>query len=171
MLQTATFSIGSDAAVFNFMVFLAEFEGNEGFENVTKIEFTDLAVLEKGVFSASAARLMRRLTGLKSVSLVGRLDDLVWTFERGGRELDIDAMERKYDLRAITQLPALEKVTLELHPFMALQKRLAGMEQERLAAELGGCAFPGLESFWGLKEWIEMKALDGMRLVEVVCPK
>jgi hypothetical protein len=172
MIQRATFSISTDAAVFSLIVFLNEFQPHESYEDVRTLEFTSLTPFEKGEFSANAPTLLRKCTGLRELRLLVDFQDLEWTYTRGGRELDIDAMLGKYDLEAIAQLPNLQTVVLDLAPSMALQKRLAAMEEERAdLSALLHCVIPGVGSFWGLKEWLELKALEDMRVLNVVCPE
>lgn len=171
IIQSATFSIATDCAIFNLMVFLNEFQENKEYGKVQSLEFTELSLFERGEFSANSTTLLQRCPNLKNVTLLVSFDDLIWTYERGGRELDVTRMTQKYDLHAITQLPSLETITLSLHPFMALGKRLAIMETERLACEQAGFTVQGLEDFWGLKGWLEMQALMGKRLIDVVCPR
>ena len=170
MIKQATFSISSDQAIFNFMIFLNEFEKHESYENVARLEFTDLRMFEKGEFSSNATKILRLCANIKHISLNINLNDLVWTYERGGGELSMDAMTAKYDFMTIVNLELLETVTLNLQPFMALEKRLAAMEQERQIVLLTGCILPGLDSFWGFKDWMELQALDQMKLIDVKCP-
>jgi hypothetical protein len=81
-------------------------------------------------------------------------------------------MSAKYDLDAIAKMPNLEVVSLMLQPSMSLLKRLAVMEQERVRAERAGGVFFGLNSFWGLKEWLVARALQhtGVQRLAVICP-
>ncbi|KAF2470660.1 uncharacterized protein BDR25DRAFT_369101 [Lindgomyces ingoldianus] len=171
LIQNTTFAIPSHCAIYNLMVFLNEFPENQGYERVTSLEFTGLGLFETSAFSSDAAALVRRCPNVKGISLIIHLEDLTFTYTRGCREVDMQDMAEKYDLKEITALDQLEVLTLYLEPFMALQKRVASMERDRVHDEqMAGSSF-GVESFWGLKEWFEMEFLDRMRLVEVRCPK
>jgi hypothetical protein len=171
MIKNATFSISSDAAIFNLMVFLNEFKAHESYENVLSLELTGLDLFEKGEFSSNATKHFRRCPNLRSLSLIMDLNDLVWTYARGGQELDMDAMTKKYDLAIISQLSRLQTVTLNLKPCMSLHKRLVAMESARKQAECAGFMASGLDSFWGLKDWLEFQAIEQMRLPDVRCPQ
>lgn len=175
IIQNATFSLSSDAAIINLMVFLNEFNTSEvlseGYEKVQSLEFTDLSLFSKGMFSANSTKLLRRCPNIKSISLIIDMKELLWTTERGGQELFVDGIAINYDLAALTELAQLETVRLSLHPYMALSKHLRAMEQERDEVQTRtGCMLPGLDSFWGLKEWLELRALDQGRLIDVHCP-
>jgi hypothetical protein len=169
MIQRATFSLANDCSIFNLMVFFNEFEPHESYEKATTLEFTKLSLFVKGEFSANSTKLLQRCPNIKKVSLLIDLSDMIWTYERGGREIDIDAMLAKYDLEALTRLGDIETVTLDVSPSMALSKRLMLMEEERLQAEQSGAVFAGVDSFWGLKEWLVVKALDHIRVLTVLC--
>lgn len=184
MIQNATISISSDAAIFNLMVVLKHFGKHlaqyekrmdevqvDEYRSVRSLEFTSLDLFEKGEFSSNATKLLRQCTNLRSITLIINLKDLIWMYGRGGRELDLDIMTRKYDFEAITKLPRLEVIDVQLHPCMSLQKSLMRMEEERKEAERSGTILPGVDGFWGMKEWLEIQGLDQMRLIEVKCPK
>jgi hypothetical protein len=172
LIQNATFTLATDAAIFNLLVFLREFPDDQGFKNVRSLEFTDLSLFERGTFSSNAAKLLRRCPNLNNLTLIINLNDLLWTYQRGVQELDILAMTKKYDFAAITQLSALYTVNLVLKPFMALEKKLAAMEFDRKLAEVDErkVKVAGVESFWALKDWLEGLAFEHLTLIEVNCP-
>lgn len=170
LIQNTTFTLSSDAAIFNFMVFLNEFPDNEGYSRVTSVEFTSLSLFEKGVFKSNAAWLLQKCPNVQHLSIIAKLEALKMISPRGWKELDVGKMLRTYDLAKIPQMGQLKQVSLSLEPFMALQKRLVSMEGERRLAEQSRGISVGIESFWGLKEWLEMQALDRMRLIDVKCP-
>ncbi|KAF2800505.1 hypothetical protein K505DRAFT_355599 [Melanomma pulvis-pyrius CBS 109.77] len=181
MIKSTTFTISSDSAIFNLMVFLDEFPGNKGYDSVQSLEFagrtvsgtleeTALSLFEKGKFNSNATELLRRCPNVKEISLVISLDDLPWTFDHGGRTLNIVALTDKYDIASITALTKVEVITLSLKPFMALEKIVRTMEEERKTAQMWGWMGPGLDGFWGLKAWFEEQGLDQMRLIDVRCP-
>lgn len=172
MIERATFSLTTDCALFNLIVFFNEFEQPESYEKATALEFTNLSLFEKSDlgFSANSTKLLRQCPNLKRITLIVDLNDVKWTFKRGGREINIDAMLEKYDLEALTRLGDIEVVAFQFQPSMSLGKQLMKMEAERLGAKhKTGLEFPGPGSFWGLKEWLETKALGNMRILGVVC--
>ncbi|ORY18825.1 hypothetical protein BCR34DRAFT_596040 [Clohesyomyces aquaticus] len=171
LVRNTTFSITSDCAVYSLMVLLSEFPKTQGFERVASLELTTLDLFERGEFPSNATALLRRCPSVKRVTLIIHLDELVFTYVRGCREVDMDVMARKFDLKTLATLENLEVLILSLKSFMALQKRIASMEHDRVLDEQMTGTTYGVESFWGLKEWIEMQFLDHMRLVDVHCPK
>lgn len=177
LIKTATFTLSTDVAIYNLIVFLSEFPDNEGFNNITSLEFTSLSLFSRGPFTPSATHLLRRCSNLKHLTLIINLNDLPFTNSTGVQELDIPALTNTYDLAAITHLGSLHTVDLVLKPFMALEKRLAKMEFERKMAEaanggrIGKGTGTGVECFWGLKDWLEGRAFEEMILIEVRCPR
>ncbi|KAF2263191.1 hypothetical protein CC78DRAFT_545163 [Lojkania enalia] len=171
IIKDTTFTLSSDAAIFNLMVFLNEFKNNEGYDGVQHVEFTSLNLFEKDVFSSNAAKLLRRCPNIKSISLLINLDHLIWNDDRRGLELDLHTMARSFDLKVIPGMGDLETVNLDLEPSMALRKKLALMEIARQEYSGMEGMKAGLEVFWGLKDWMEMEALNHGRLITVNCPK
>ncbi|KAF2107303.1 hypothetical protein BDV96DRAFT_303980 [Lophiotrema nucula] len=184
VIQNTTFTLVSEQAVFHFMTFLEEFKDGEqidgyegelatgeGFENVRSLEFVGLGLWEKGVFASAAKMLIKRCPNLASVSLIVDLEDLVWGSGEVGSEINIEFMTKAYDLEALIGLEQLQAVKLGLEPSMSLQKKLARMESERKKAdEQSDRITEGLEGFWGLGQWVQLKCLEQMRTVSVLCP-
>ncbi|KAF2272863.1 uncharacterized protein EI97DRAFT_445473 [Westerdykella ornata] len=170
IIQNATFSIITTSSLYNLMAFLNEFEKGAGYDNLRTAEFTDLGLFERGEFGAPARQLLRRCPNISHVSLLINWNDLLWVLENEVPVLDLDAMTRKFDFQAIARLPNLETVSLNLQPFMALEKRLRCMEAKRLRVAEKGRTFPGLCDFWGLGQWLKRRAQDNMRAIQVHCP-
>jgi hypothetical protein len=180
IIENTTFTLSSDGAIFNLMVFLNEFSDKGGYNAVQSLEFagrtmfgkeeTALGMFEKGKFTSNATELLRRCPNVKNISLVLSMKRLPWTDEDGAQVLNIMKLTKKYDLESIIKLSKLEIVTLSLTPFMALENTVKSMEKTTKNAQRRGFMGPGLEGFWGLKGWMEMQALDQMRLIEVRCP-
>jgi hypothetical protein len=180
IIENTTFTLSSDGAIFNLMVFLNDFTDKEGYNAVQSLEFagrtlfgkeeTALGMFDKGKFTSNATELIHRCPNVKNISLVLSMKRLPWTDEDGARALNLTKLTNKYDLESIIKLPKLEVVALSLTPFMALENTVKSMEATTKNAQLRGFMGAGLEGFWGLKGWMEMQALDHMRLLEVRCP-
>lgn len=181
IIHNTTFTISSDGAIFNLMIFLNEFPDSKGYDAVQSLEFTGrtvlgnqeetaLALFEKGEFAPNATELLRRCPNVKNISLILSLNDLPWTLREGGQAASIAQLTKKYDIASILHLNQLELITLSLKPFMALEKKMKAMEEKTKMAQLKGFEGSGLEGFWGLKYWFEMQALDHMKFIEVRCP-
>jgi hypothetical protein len=179
MIQNTTFTISSDGAIFNLMVFLNEFSDRKGYEAVQSLAFAGrtifgkeesvLGLFEKGEFTSNATELLRRCPNVKSISLILSMEDLSLNFRDGGQALNIMKLTKKVDLASIIKLNQLEIITLTLKPFVALEKTVRSMEETTKIAQLRGFKCSSLEGFWGLKEWFEMQVLNHTRLVEVRC--
>ena len=162
------------------MIFLNEFSDKKGYETVQSLEFAGrtifgkeesaLGPFEKSEFTSNATELLRRCQNVRTITLIPSLKDLPFNFGDGGQALDIKKLTKKFNLASIIELHQLEVITLSLRPFMAQEKTIRAMEETMKISQLRGFKGPGLEGFWGLKEWFEMQALDNMRLVEVRCP-
>ncbi|KAF2689775.1 hypothetical protein K458DRAFT_384413 [Lentithecium fluviatile CBS 122367] len=174
ILRHTTFTIPSDAAIFNFFAWLNEFDCGVGYGLLTRLELVGLEMWEKDEFMANAARLLWRCPNVKTIRLVIDLRDLVFVVEDGVWKLDLDALMGKYDLESLTRMAGLERIELELVPLMALEKRLRRMKNESQEREGMRSRERGdkvrLENFWGLKEWLEERAVRGVGKLEVKCP-
>jgi hypothetical protein len=180
IIQNTTFTISSDGAIFNLMVFLNEFSDKKGYEAVQSLEFAGrtifskeesaLGPFEKGEFTSNATELLRRCQKVMSITLIPCLKDLPSIFGDGGQALNITKLTKEFNLASIIELHQLEVITLSLRPLMALEKTVRVIEETTKISQLSAFKGPGLEDFWELKEWFEMQALDHMRLVEVRCP-
>jgi hypothetical protein len=94
MIQNTTFTISSDGAIFNLMVFLNEFSDRKGYEAVQSLAFAGrtifgkeesvLGLFEKGEFTSNTTELLRRCPNVKSISLILSMEDLSLNFRDGG---------------------------------------------------------------------------------------
>lgn len=168
ILRNAVFTIPSDVAIYNLFVWLNEWDCGKGYGMLTKLELLGLDLFEKDIFTPNGTKLLRSLPNLRYVELMIDLRELAFTFTHGYRELDVDAMARTYDIASLAAMPLAESVRLTLKPFMALEKRLKKIEQEHEECGEGdGKRIGGLETFWGLKDWLEARSVSEM---EVLCP-
>lgn len=176
LIQNATFTISSSSAIFNLMALLREFTAEKGYKAVRSLDFSGdrgvsaLKMFKKGAFSSNAVRLLTRCSNVTHVSITFDLDELPWTYERGGREVDFGSLIYKYDILSVLALPELEVITLSLKPTMALEKRIKTMEEERIAHMLRGWMGAGADGLWGLKEWFLILADGQRKMIEVRCP-
>ncbi|CAI6257876.1 unnamed protein product [Periconia digitata] len=158
----ATITIPSDVAAYNFLVWLGtnaratSVALSHGL--VKSIEFLSLEIMEKGMFTSNATKLMRSLPMLETVALMVDLRSLLFMEgKNGGKAVDVRAMAAKYDLEGLVQVPCLKTVVLTLKPYMALGKMLK---------ELGN---DGTDGFWGLQDWIQGRIAMRGRGVNVIC--
>jgi hypothetical protein len=169
LLRTTTFTIPSDAAIFNFFTLLNAYENGAGYSMITKLELVGLAMFERGEFMANGTRLLTRMPNLKEVTVMIDLRDLVFVDgkeEGKGKVVDLDDLVGRWDLDGLMGLRGLERIEMVLVPFMALGKMVRELEGDvrRKTGE-------GLEGFRGLKNWIEMRVAERGGVVEVVCPR
>jgi hypothetical protein len=167
ILQNTTFTLSSDAAVFNLFRWLDDFDGGIGYELVTNLELVGLDMWTKGEFAANATRLLWRCGNIRKVILITDLRDLKFEVRDDVWLLDMDEMRRRYDLESLTRMVRLERIELALKPFMALEKRLRAMGLSGNRSSDGGT---GLEEFWGLKPWLEKWSVGRAGMVHIDCP-
>ncbi|KAF2016962.1 hypothetical protein BU24DRAFT_407051 [Aaosphaeria arxii CBS 175.79] len=168
IISNTTWTLISVAAIINLCVYLNEID--DSYDAVTSVEFVGLEMLEIDVFRSNATELLQRCQNVQNVNLTIDLNDLIFSYEGGVRAIDMHAMGLKYDFAAITALPELKSVTLALKPFMALEKRLLAIEEEKNAALSNGLWALGVEQFWGMKDWFEFPAGEPGRFIIVTCP-
>ncbi|KAF2748928.1 hypothetical protein M011DRAFT_318945 [Sporormia fimetaria CBS 119925] len=165
VVRTATFTVGTQAAVFNLLVFLRGL-GTHGLANITTLEVANMRLFgTDGEFKSAASYLLEQCPALEHVVLLWDLDDLVWTYARGGPETDMHAMQRKYDLEALVTHPGLRGVTLKFRPRMALRKRIVSLEEERVECKKQcGVLLDGVDGFWGMKRGLEERSGGRVRV-------
>ncbi|KAF1997735.1 hypothetical protein P154DRAFT_578654 [Amniculicola lignicola CBS 123094] len=138
-----------------------------GYENARRLEFVKVELLERGTFKSMGSHLLRRCLGITHVTLLVQIEKIPWRITDGQgrkREVDIEKLRKTVDIDGVIALPQLETLKLVMEPFMAMQKKLAAWEDERIKSGYGADA--GLEGFWGLKEWVEVETCS----VSVECP-
>ncbi|PVI05939.1 hypothetical protein DM02DRAFT_667935 [Periconia macrospinosa] len=169
LLENSTITITSDAAIYNLRVFLNNVDNGNGFNLVRSLSFSTLGVFVKGPFTANATSLVKKMKSLERVTIMVDLRD-VFFFQSIKKEvvaeLDIELFTGWFDIEGLLSAKALTTIVLTLQPYLALCKRiyeLAGGKGEAGVEE-------GLSEFWGLKRWIEEKAAERGRIVEVCCP-
>lgn len=134
---------------------------------MSKLELLGLDMFEKGKFAPHSRNLLRRCANVEEISLVIDLRDLAFTFHNGIRYLDMDALRSRYDFASLTTMAYLRTVTLALKPFMALETQLRRMVQGDQAGIETPDEAPGVERFWGLKDWL---LANGPPTLVVRCP-
>ncbi|KAF1978182.1 hypothetical protein BU23DRAFT_654644 [Bimuria novae-zelandiae CBS 107.79] len=168
LLQDGVWSVSSAAAIYNLLAFLHRTDegdariGSKRRSTPTEIEFVGLALWENSsAFSSDAARLFARCPGIKEVRLLVDLRELPFTRAPGYPMIDIENLAAQFDLERLAAVRDLQELKISFVPFMALKRRLGGLEGERLWAgrlrrEKGDMReVEGMNGFWGLKTWLE----------------
>ncbi|KAF2726547.1 hypothetical protein EJ04DRAFT_582597 [Polyplosphaeria fusca] len=174
LLKSTTFTLSSDPAIFNFMVILEEpdIASNGGGSNVRRLEFTSIRLFERDVFgSSSAAKLIRRCENISFAAILINFEHFKW-FKNvdGTMRVDTNAINEQYDVDVLLELKCLDTISLSLHPSMSLQNKIVqvGRCQEDMHPDVR--VREGLEGLWGMKAWLEGKAFEAGRIIDVGCP-
>lgn len=186
MLLEATWVIASAAAVYNLFAFLHSFTlrniklRTQNTGEPKRIEIVGLGLWEKSNgFPSDAANLLSRCSGIEEIRLFIDLREIPLTRQDGYPMLDISALSATHEIENLTNLRGLRVVMISFLPFMNLRRLLGGLRGEKLWAqrlrnEMGDSTeLVGIESFWGLRCWLEKQSeqVDGGLRVCVESPE
>ena len=186
MLREATWVIASAAAVYNLLAFLHSFTLRNiklrilNTSGPKRIEIVGLGLLEKSNgFHSDAANLISRCPGIEEIRLLIDIREVSLTRQDGYPMLDIYALSATHEIGNLANLQGLRVVMIGFLPFMNLRRLLGGLRGEklwaqRLRTEMGDpTELVGIESFWGLRCWLEKQSeqVDGGLRVCVESPE
>ena len=180
LLEEATWSVGNAAAVYNLLSFLRNLRPaycsleTRTLAGPKKLEIVGLELWEKSNgFRSDAARLLTRCNRTKEVALVVDIREIPFTRSSGYPAVDLEALEETHDFEQMVEAQKLEGVKIGLIQFMSLERTLGGLRgekvwAERLMREKGDMLeVEGVDTFWGMKEWLEDKSRHSGRRLEV----
>jgi hypothetical protein len=186
MLREATWVIASAAAVYNLLAFLHSFTLRNiklrilNTSGPKRIEIVGLGLLEKSNgFHSDASNLISRCPGIEEIRLLIDIRKVSLTRQDGYPMLDIYALSATHEIGNLANLRGLRVVMIGFLPFMNLRRLLGGLRGEklwaqRLRTEMGDpTELVGIESFWGLRCWLEKQSeqVDGGLRVCVESPE